>query len=301
MVDRRIKIRHLEAFVEIARERRLKTAAEKLALTSPSISKTLKELEEILGTTLMTRDRSGVALTPHGTVFLGSAKSALASLQQGVDGVDRLKQHQLETLQVGALPSVAAWLMPLVAQELSQNEPGLRLRIVDGPHDYLLEQLALGKIDHVIGRFSDPDRMAAVAFTHLYSEHVDLVVRAGHPLLDQPSLDAVARYPVIFPPKGAAIRQLVDRFLMTHGVTDLPNRLETVSGAFGRVYTQKSDAVWFISRGVVMNEIADGRLVRLPIDTSETKGAVGLMTRVNWAPTPASALFRKAIESVLNA
>ena len=47
-MDRRIKIRHLQAFVEISRQKSLKRAAEVLHLTQPAISKTLKELEEVV-------------------------------------------------------------------------------------------------------------------------------------------------------------------------------------------------------------------------------------------------------------
>ena len=88
MIDRRIKFRHIQCFVEIARERSLKTAAEKLFLTQPAMSKTLKELEEIVGTTLMQRSRSGVDLTRPGEVFLHFARMSIASLQQGLDGIE---------------------------------------------------------------------------------------------------------------------------------------------------------------------------------------------------------------------
>lgn len=46
-MDRRIKIRHLQAFVEITRRKSLKRAAERLLLTQPAMSRTLSELEEI--------------------------------------------------------------------------------------------------------------------------------------------------------------------------------------------------------------------------------------------------------------
>jgi LysR family pca operon transcriptional activator len=59
-MDRRIKFRHLDAFSAIARARSLKNAAEQLRLTQPAISRTLKELEDIVGVTLMERSRSGV-------------------------------------------------------------------------------------------------------------------------------------------------------------------------------------------------------------------------------------------------
>ena len=81
MIDRRIKFRHIHCYVEICREQSLKGAAEKLFLTQPAISKTLKELEGIMGATLLTRNRAGVVLIRHGEVFLHFAEMSLVSLQ----------------------------------------------------------------------------------------------------------------------------------------------------------------------------------------------------------------------------
>ena len=115
MIDRRIKFRHIQCFVEIVRQKSMKRAAERLYLTQPAISKTLKELEEILGTSLMVRNRAGVSLTRQGEVFLHFAEMSVAALQQGLDGVDQIGRGGKVSLSVGALPSVAARLMPEVA------------------------------------------------------------------------------------------------------------------------------------------------------------------------------------------
>ncbi|KUJ73169.1 LysR family transcriptional regulator [Ruegeria marisrubri] len=299
MIDRRIKFRHVQCFVEIAREKSLKLAAEKLFLTQPAISKTLKELEEIIGATLMERSRSGVALTKEGQVFLHFAQMSLASLQQGLDGVERAGRREKERLTVGALPSVAAWLMPKVATEFAALAPDAILRIMDGPHGYLVDRLRLGELDLVLGRLGRPETMQGISFTQLYNEQVLFVVRPGHPLLDKPELRRIAEWQVIYPPEGSAIRPLVERYLIANGIGEIANRLETVSGAFGRVYTRQSDAVWIISSGVVANEIAEGRLVKLPFDTEITQGPVGLMTRPDAVATPVQDVFRIAVRNVV--
>lgn len=299
MVDRRIKFRHIQCFVEICREQSLKNAAEKLFLTQPAISKTLKELEEILGATLLTRSRSGVALTRQGEVFLHFAEMSLAALQQGLSGVEQAGASGTTELSVGALPSVAARLMPAVATEFHELAPNTSLSIFDGPHGYLLERLRLGDIELVIGRLGRPDSMQGISFTHLYEERVEFVVRAGHPILSAPDLNRISEWQLLYPPEGSAIRPLVDRFLIAHGVGDIANRLETVSGAFGRVYTRHSDAIWIISAGVVANEIADGHLVALPFDTSITKGPVGLMCRPDEVQSPQAQVFSIALNNVL--
>lgn len=295
MIDRRIKFRHIQCFVEICREKSLKQAAEKLFLTQPAISKTLKELEEILGAALLVRNRAGVALTKEGEVFLHFAEQSLAALQQGLAGVEQVGAEGKVRLAVGALPSVAARLMPEVVREMAEIAPDVEIQIVDGPHAYLVDRLRLGMLDVVIGRLGQPETMQGLSFTQLYEERVEFIVRAGHPLLDAPDLKRIGEWQVIYPPVGAAIRPLVERFLIAHGVGEIPDRLESVSGAFGRVYTRRSDAIWIISAGVVANEIADGFLVPLPFETGITRGPVGLMSRPDETLSPQEQLFRLAL------
>ena len=299
MIDRRIKFRHIQCFVEIAREQSFKRAAEKLYLSQPAISKTLKELEEIIGAILLQRSRSGVELTQQGKIFLHFAQMSLASLQQGLAGVEQKDNTVKQILTIGALPSVAAWLMPSVSTEFSVMSPDALLRIMDGPHGYLVERLRLGELDLVIGRMGRPDSMQGISFTQLYYEEVVLVVRPGHPLLQHPELSRISEWPVIYPPEDAAIRPLVERLLIANRVGDLPHRIETVSGAFGREHVTRTDAVWFISRGVVANDIADGRLVKLPIDMSITRGPVGLMMRPVESMSAVAQVFQLAVQQVL--
>ncbi len=299
MIDRRIKFRHIQCFVEIARLRSFKQAAEALFLTQPAISKTLKELEDIVGEALLLRSRSGVELTKSGEVFLHFAQMSLASLQQGLDRVEREGRAEKEQLSIGALPSVTARILPRAAAKFSELAPDAMLRIVDGPLGYLTDRLKLGELDLVLGRLGTSSAMDGVSFTQLYNEEVVFVVRPGHPLLDAPSLERVRDWQVIFPPHGSAIRPLVDRFLVSQGFADLPNRLETVSGAFGRNYVPMSDAVWIISGGVVERQIADGTLVRVPIETDLTLGPVGFMARPGEVATSTRQIFELAVRTAI--
>ena len=297
-MDRRIRLRHIQAFAEIVRQGSLKRAAEVLYLTQPAISRTIAELEEIVGARLLGRSRRGVSLTPQGEFFHGHALNALGALTQGLAGIGGQADPGLALL-VGALPSVSARLMPDVVAELQRVAPHLRLSIADGGHGHLTTLLRAGDLDVVIGRLGAPETMQGLSFTQLYLEDVAVVVRPGHPILDDPDLRRIAEFPVLYPPRTAAIHPLVERLLLSRGIAPPPRRIETVSGAFGRVHVRQSDAVWFISAGVVAREIADGRLVRLPLDTELTKGPVGLMTRASQPETSAQLLFRQAVMRVV--
>jgi LysR family pca operon transcriptional activator len=58
-------------------------------------------------------------------------------------------------------------------------------------------------------------------------------------------------------------------------------------------------AIWIISQGVVAGDIAAGRMVPLPIDTSAMAGPVGIMARSEEEPTPSVRLFRQALLGTL--
>jgi len=158
-VDRRIKFRHLDAFSAIARAHSFKIAAEQLNLTQPAISKTLKELEDILGIKVMERSRAGVSLTPQGEVFLQFAEQSSAALRHGLRSI----QASTDTgghLKVGALPSVASSLLPKAVLTFAQLNPNTWLEIHEGAHLDLTKRLRSGDMDLVVGRLGKIRRVS---------------------------------------------------------------------------------------------------------------------------------------------
>src|SRR5256885_103932 len=85
----RIRLRHLQCFLAIAQHGNLRRAAQALAITQPAVTKTLNELEEMLGTTLFVRGRKGATLTPEAELFLRHAHVSVDALAQAVDSVAR--------------------------------------------------------------------------------------------------------------------------------------------------------------------------------------------------------------------
>lgn len=278
-----IKLRHLSTFIEVARGSSVGKAADILNVSQPAVTRTIRELEEAIGVALLEKDGRGIKLTSAGEEFRRHAGASIAALRQGVDAIRLGQTHAATPLRIGALPTVSARIMPAAVRSFLAASQGSRLKIVTGENAVLLDQLAAGELDLVVGRLAAPERMLGLTFEHLYSEQVLFVVRPGHPLLAaQPfDLSQLAGFTVLMPTASAIIRPFVDRFLIAHGLPDTQARIETVSDAFGRAFLRDSDAVWIISEGVVANDVAAGHLAVLPVDTAETRGAVGLTMRVD--------------------
>ncbi|MDR7142016.1 pca operon transcription factor PcaQ [Rhizobium sp. BE258] len=300
MIDGRIKFRHLQTFVEVARQKSVMKAAELLHVSQPAVTKTIRELEEVLGVEVFERDGRGIKITRYGEVFLKHAGAALTALRQGLDSVTQERVGDAPPIRVGALPTVSTRIMPRAMELFLKENTWSRLKIVTGENAVLLEQLRVGDLDLVVGRLAGPEKMTGFSFEHLYSEQVVFAVRAGHPLLKtrQSHFAALADYTVLMPTRASIIRPFVESFLIANGVPSLPNQIETVSDSFGRAFVRASDAVWIISTGVVAKDIEDGVLAVLPIDTSETKGPVGLTMRTDAIPSlPLSILMQTIREA----
>ncbi|MBB3996057.1 LysR family pca operon transcriptional activator [Sulfitobacter undariae] len=297
-MDRRIKFRHLDAFSAIARSGSFKAAAEQLNLTQPAISKTLKELEDILGVIVMKRSRSGVSLTPEGEVFLQFAEQSTAALRHGLRSIQSTGIAAGQ-LKVGALPSVASSLLPQAAVVFTQKNPDTLMEIHEGPHHDLTARLRSGGLDLVVGRLGRPDTMVGLSFQQLYSEEVVVVASPESPAIKVVDFGELASFRVLYPPKDSAIRPLVARLLIAQGVPLFENRIETASPAFGRAVTvTDANTVWIISKGVVADDIAQGRLVSLNIDMARTLGAVGIMSRSEEVPSVAARTFSKLLSDL---
>lgn len=297
MIYNRIKFRHLECFLEVARQRSVGRAAEALSLSQPAVSKKLKELEEMLGVRLMGRSKNGVTLTQFGELFLKYAGASVTALREGADSVSQAQTKGKSRLAIGLLPTVAASVLPMAVQRFRKLGMEVTLKLVSAPNNILLGQLRVGELDLVVGRLAEPALMSGLSFQHLYSESIVCVVRPGHPLLkkDMLNLKDIRDYTVLFPVEGSIIARVAEAMLLAEGVGELPDVIEVISGAFGKEYTRQTDAIWIISHGVAARLLASGDLMTLPLDTKESLGPVGLTIRADTIPSPAMQLFMHAV------
>lgn len=284
--DPRLRLRHIRCFLEAARAGSLAEAAETLLITQPAVSKTIRELEAILGAELFDRSARKIRLNEAGRMFQIHGGAALADLMRAERAVKAATGAAVK-LHVGALPTAATDLFPRAATEFAESHKHCLIHVTTGPNWLLLSQLREARLDIVIGRMAEPELMTGLGFEQLYSEDVILTCGPDHPLCGEKQAPRrIGDYPMILPPKGALIHQTVRNYLASIGLPGIRPRFETVSLAFGRKAVQLSDALWFISRGVVADELAAGTLGQIPLDAPMLAGPVGISIREDAPPSP---------------
>ncbi|MFM0038109.1 pca operon transcription factor PcaQ [Paraburkholderia strydomiana] len=300
LADSRVKFRHLQCFLAVAQFGSVQRAADSLSITQPAVSKTVAELETLLGVKLFERGRHGAVPTREGQLFMPHASACVSALRQGVDLLARAEGAAAATLEIGILPTVAAALIPPVLKRFAALWPRVIVRLANGANPELLERLKAGTIEFAIGRLADPERMVGLSFEQLFTEPLVAVVRAGHPLALGPGLPATSLedFPVVLPPFGTLIRQSADSLLIAWGVQPLSAFVEVLSVSTGRALTLENDAVWFVPLSAVEYELAHGMLARLPLPFAGTGEPVGLIRRSDTQPSPVARAFIDAVREV---
>ena len=294
-----IKLRQIRLFLQIADSGGLTVAGAVLGLSQPAVSKSLAELEELLGAKLFARLGRRLALTPEGEAFRRHAKEAVASLNAGAQAIRGESGRQRIT--VGLLPTVSTRFFPAVVGQFLADPPTVTLSIETGSHPFLLQKLRARQMDLMIGRMPNAAEMAGVTFEYLYEEPIIAVVKAGHPAERQPIVRILQDYPVILPTRDSIIRKNVDEYLAALGLAGLEPAVETSTLALGRGLLLASDAIWFISKGVVENEVEAGQLVPIALGATFLSGAVGMTTITGGTVPPAIAVLMRLCREAVQA
>lgn len=282
LFSQRIRLRHLHTFVAVAQQGTLGRAAETLNLSQPALSKTLNELEQLTGTRLFERGRLGAQLTVPGEQFLTHAVKVLDALNTAGQALNRKEDASADVVRVGALPTAALGILPAAIGRFHQQQKSTSLQVATMNNTMLLAGLKTGEIDLGIGRMSDPELMGGLNYELLFLESLKLVVRPGHPLLQETiTLSRVMEWPVVVSPKGTVPRQNAEALLQSQGCKMPAGCIETLSASLSRQLTVDYDYVWFVPSGAVKEDLRQATLVSLPVPTQSAGEPIGILTRVD--------------------
>ncbi len=282
LFSQRIRLRHLHTFVAVAQQGTLGRAAETLNLSQPALSKTLNELEQLTGTRLFERGRLGAQLTVPGEQFLTHAVKVLDALNTAGQALNRKEDASADVVRVGALPTAALGILPAAIGRFHQQQKSTSLQVATMNNTMLLAGLKSGEIDLGIGRMSDPELMGGLNYELLFLESLKLVVRPGHPLLQETiTLSRVMEWPVVVSPKGTVPRQNAEALLQSQGCKMPAGCIETLSASLSRQLTVDYDYVWFFPSGAVKEDLRQATLVSLPVPTQSAGEPIGILTRVD--------------------
>ena len=141
-------------------------AAEVCNISQPSLSQQIKKLENEVGGQLILRSRDGVCLSELGQSFLPYARDMMHAVESAWDFVDESHQKVTGRVRIGAIPTIAPYLLPTILKHLRSDYPDVQYEVVEETTNLLIDKLRQGEIDFAI--LSPPTKVDPDV------EHVDL-------------------------------------------------------------------------------------------------------------------------------
>jgi len=194
-----MELRHIRCFQAVAEELRFSRAAARLRVAQPAVSRTIKELEAVLGAQVLERSRHHVKLTPAGEVLVAEAARLLEAWDEAVRRVRRTAEGSEGELRLGYLgPPTRTFLGRLLAAYRGRY-PQVAIHLEERTPERVWEMVARGRLRVGITRLVVAQEALGLRTMLLREERLGAVVPAGHAVADRAWLPwtALAAEPLI--------------------------------------------------------------------------------------------------------
>lgn len=264
----------------IAHRGSIREASAVLHVTQPAMSRSLSELERILGVRLFDRGPKGMTVTAAGAPLITHMQIVTSEVGSLLRHAEEIVGGGGGEVRVGTLLAGTADILPSAVFEVVQRFPDVRVAISEGTPDRLHEDLMSGQVDFVVGRVTPLASMPGVDVEPLYDDDVQVVCTPGHPRSGhRGSLAELADDTWILPPRDTSLRLQVEAaFIRACGRTP-GNVTECVAAVPLRALVLRGRHLAVVPSGIFADDLERDALVSLPVSIEGTSVPVGIITR----------------------
>lgn len=291
---------HLRAFLALKNTAHLKHAAAELGVSLSALHQTLNQLEHLAGQTLYQRGQSGIRLTEQGERAERFFKLALAELAQADEEISALQGDLRARIAIGILPYSTGLFLPQALESVLSHYPGLQVTAIDGTYESLLHKLRHAEIDLLVGALRKQPPFADVVQQPLFEDPMCVVGRLHHPLGQHRlgGLRDLIHAAWIMPMPGTPAQAAFDEAFRAEGLSPPETGLRVNSPFLIQALLSASDRLALMPLRQTQQEEKTGRLSILPLAIRHAPRLVGITTRRDYLPSPASQMLLEQIHAV---
>ncbi len=292
--------RHLAQLSVVVEAGSFQSAADRLGLTQPALSRNMSTLEDRLGAALFRRE--GRRSIPN-ALGLRLARSGLAirvAGDQASVAADESVRGSVGELRIGAPPIVAGRFLTGSLSAFIQQNPSCSVELRTGLVHELRTMLERGQVDLVFGPQILADPADNLEFVPLIDDRVGILCRVGHPLTQRATLmpSDLEEQAWLAHSRGSLLRQQTEAAMIASGVRSVNIACETDSIRSVLEIVAETDLVTTMPRAT-MSPYLEDRLVFLTFDHPQFHRPLGVIRRGGEAHDMTGALFVKTLNTFL--
>lgn len=296
----RLRIRHLRLLDFVARTGSLTATADALHVSQPAVTKMLQELENAFACTLIERTTRGGQLTAAGERALERLRVALGALDAASDAL--AVQPEVPLVRIGMLPLVGVHVLPKLIAVLEQQGQLPRLWVYENTVNGLLELLARGGLDCVVGRLeaTQPASMEGqMDIAPLWDESLAIACALHHPLARRRelALSTLREQAWILPPRGTHTRGVFEQPFLDRGQLPPRPHIESISFHSNLSMVAKSQFLTVAPDSAVQHYAGLSMVHKIRLRTPLSSGRMVFITRKDAAQTTAVHRIAQALRS----
>lgn len=211
------KINQLRDFQAIIYYGNIRAASQALFKTQPAMTKSIQELERILGVPLLSRGPQGMVLTKIGRAFEHRVNTLLNDLERAVDELHQLSQQSQGNVVFGCSHLPALSVLPSLVNKFQEEHPTSNITIIEGQLCELVSSLRLGRLDFFIGIASPEISMSEFVVEQTINAEFCIIARKGHALSNCRSLSELQGAKWYFPSTRTGYYKDLERFIFPKG------------------------------------------------------------------------------------
>ena len=202
-------VRQLAAIVAVADHGTFSAAARALYTVQSNVSGHVAKLERELGVILV--DRPNGVLTEQGVRVVERARRVLHEIDDIAADIASLDDDISGDARIGVIGTTARWLMPQLLGAIERQHPRVHPIVSEGSTTTIVPGVLAGQLNAAIIHLPVDDPELVVE--PLFAEELLLLVHSDHPFAERQtmSLSELEDVPLLLPPKGTALRRVLDR------------------------------------------------------------------------------------------
>jgi len=281
-------IEKLEYLLALAQEKHFGRAAEACAVSQPSLSLGLKQLEETLGVMLVRRGSRFIGLTEEGERTLEWARRIVGDARAMRQDIKALKQGLKGRLRIAAIPA-ALPMVATVTQPLHMRHPEVQFRILSRPWSQIVSMLDNLEIDAAI-TYLDIEPLSRVTAIPLYRERYQLLIASDSPFKRRASVTwaVVSELPLCLLTTDTQNRRTIESLMRgAGGNPQITLESDSMMVLFAHVRTGSWASI--IPETLLRSAGLGREFTAIPINAPDVVHTIGLVMPVREPTTPLAA------------
>lgn len=296
----RLKLHDLHVLMTVAETGSMGRAAERLAVSAPSVSKAISDIENVIGVRLLDRTPKGVEPTAYGRALLRHGTGAFDELRQGIKAIESLSDPSIGEVRIGCPDVFTSGVVSAIIDHFSKQYPRVIVNVTAANN--VAEEfrpLRDRAVDLVIAGFPKPLADNNLVLECLYEDRPYIVSGQGNPWARRRKIDLaeLADEPWLLPHDGIFVTLLREAFRKS-GVP-IPKLGIRSYSVHQRMTLLATDRFISAEVGSVLRFNADRFPIKvLPVNLTVSPWPVWLVTLKGRTPSPVVQTFIEHVREV---